>query len=541
MLRFLRRALLPPRTPEMPGAEVMRFAHSARATLIFIAILGDLLLWQSVRDPDQFRVDAADAFAVINIGLLSVDFIITLLFLRRWTRWYQPLLSLCICLEMFTAIVWVQLTGTVSSYFIAAGPLMAITYRLAFTWSVGFVAVLSLIVFHIGAYALEQAGVLRQAGLFATELGGAYTSDSFRATAMISLIGSYAAVFVGANTVATLLRDKEQMLAAARRAAAEQTEVTGPGRLSGREISDYLIGELLGRGGMGEVYAAHRRRDGREVAIKVLHPHHGSMPEMRERLRREAAVLARLSGALVARALEFGVTPDGCDYIVMERLHGEDLNAYLRRSGRLPPAEIADLLDRIAFALDVAHQAGIVHRDLKPQNVFLGSDGQVRLLDFGLSRLEESTGELTRTAAILGTAGYLAPEQARGDGRDLGPHTDVFALGAILYKALTGENAFPSRNVAAAVMEALERDPPPPSSRVADIPPDIDDVIALALAKKIGNRYASAGAVAADFRRALSGELAADTRARARALRRPGGIGLEDTLSPVGAPRTQAE
>jgi len=315
-----------------------------------------------------------------------------------------------------------------------------------------------------------------------------------------------------------------------------QAAELGPGRLSGRALSDYQVGELLGRGGMGEVYAA-RRGDGREVAIKVLHAQHGDLPEMRERLRREAAVLARLPGELVARAIEFGTTPDGCDYIVMERLRGEDLAAHLRRRGRLPAAEVADLLDRMTTALEAAHQAGVVHRDLKPQNVFLDDDGQLRLLDFGLSRLEESTDDLTRTAAVLGTAGYLAPEQARGHGDDIGPHTDVFALGAILYRALTGENAFPSRNYAAALMEALELHPPPPSTVAPGIPGDVDHVIALALAKRIGDRYRSASALAGDFRRAVNGTLDEETRSRARLLAPAGsGRGLDATLSAAHSP-----
>jgi serine/threonine-protein kinase len=271
---------------------------------------------------------------------------------------------------------------------------------------------------------------------------------------------------------------------------------------------------------MGEVYQARSVADNSTVAVKVLHSHLAEQGDMRERFRREAMLVARVPGAHVPKVLEHGVLADGQSYIVMEYLRGEDLGAVLRRRGRLDLPEVVTLVERIGASLEAAHEAGVVHRDLKPQNVHILDDsGEVRLLDFGIARLMEGEG-MTLASELVGTAGYMAPEQARGAGDEIGPHTDVFALGAIIYRALTGKHAFPSRSTAGAVYEALNHHPPPPSTLVPELPEDVDDVLTLALAKRCADRYARPSQLAEELRLAAQGALPAKSRARARELRR---------------------
>jgi serine/threonine protein kinase len=307
------------------------------------------------------------------------------------------------------------------------------------------------------------------------------------------------------------------------RRAVDQARV---GRLSGTRLGEFAIDELLGRGGMGEVYAARRTSDGKDVAIKLLHAHLGADELLRARFRREAEVVTRMPAGTVAHVFQFGTSSDGYDYIVMERLRGEDMGALLKRRDRLDLAEVVHIVERIAAGLDGAHALGVVHRDLKPQNVFLcgeldtGQIPDVRLLDFGVARLGEALAAtaMTATAAVIGTPGYMSPEQATG--ADIGPSADVFALGAIAYRALTGKPAFPSRNPASALFEALHHEPPPPSEVVPGLPDDVDAVIALALAKKSTERYQTAGEMARDLALAARAELGETARARAASLER---------------------
>jgi tRNA A-37 threonylcarbamoyl transferase component Bud32 len=504
--------------PKSPGR--VADLGTVRALWVGVALALDVALYALLRHAAGLRPDMVRRFAEINCSLMALDLALTLVWLRRPWRGHRAVLTACILMEALAATVWIQLTGTISSYFLIVGFLLILLYRLLFDYASGLTCALGMMIFHGGAFVLEAAGGLRPAALFVAAPLGIYDVPLFREAAMLSLLVGYGITFVAVNFLATTLHNKDVALKKTQLDLARAVDETKHhGRLCGQVVaSRYELIELIGRGGMGEVYHAQTLTDEQHVAVKILHAHLIDQLEVRERFRREALMVSRVPGPHVPKVIECGVTTDGQEYIVMEYLRGEDLGAVLRRRGQLPLDEVLLLVDKIATSLAAAHAVGVVHRDLKPQNVFvLDGSGEVRLLDFGIARLQESEG-MTLTCELLGTAGYLAPEQARGGAEDIGPHTDVFALGAIVYRALTGKCAFPSRSTAAAVYESLHLSPTPPSRLVAVVPEAVDDVLALALAKRADERYALPMLFACDLRLAARGALGPDVRDRARRL-----------------------
>jgi serine/threonine-protein kinase len=493
-----------------------------RTVALLLAIVLDVGIFFLLRGSRDIWQAPLRLFAVVNIGLLALDAAMTQLFLRRPRRGLRAIFAVCVVIEAVTTLLWIQLTGTVSSYFLAMALLLIVVYRL-FDHTLGLVCAVTFSLLHAAIFIAENLGLLPYATLLVATPGG-YAAASFRAAAIGSILTTYGITFVAANLIARSLREKDEALREARRSLQKAMSQQKVGRLSGTVlVGAYELGELLGRGGMGEVYGATRLKDGKSVAVKILHSHLQDRPAMRERFRREAHAVARLPSCHVAEVLELGTTDEGHEFIVMERLNGEDLSVALRRSGTLAAGELVPLVERVAAALDAAHDAGVVHRDLKPQNIFMLAGSDVRLLDFGISRLAEGgeEGGLTQSSTVLGSAGYLAPEQARGEQRRIGPQTDVFALGAILYRALTGASAFPARSPAAAIFEAIHHHPPPPSRVHPGVPTDVDAVVALALAKDPAQRYQRASELARDLRLAFTNQLPEETLARARALTDP--------------------
>ncbi|MCC6996171.1 MAG: serine/threonine protein kinase [Deltaproteobacteria bacterium] len=412
--------------------------------------------------------------------------------------------------------------------------LLAITvafYRIAFDGRLGLWALLTACAGLVGVALVQAAGwMLRPFPTMVLEGTGYQHSPGARYGSLAWAVAILGTVWLLSSWLANRLRAGAHALelerAEARRTVVRALVEAGQGRLSGSTLGGYRLIELLGRGGMGEVYAGERIADGQRVAVKVLHAHLHDDATMLERFRREAEAAQRVA-AHAPELFEIGSSPeDGTRSIVMERLEGEDLGAYLRRRGALPPAEVAELVANLATALEAAHGAGVVHRDLKPQNVYLvRGTATLKLLDFGISRLSDTpTGATLTHAAVVGSPGYLAPEQARGASAEIGAHTDVFALGAICYRALTGVEAFPGRTPATAIYEALQREPPPPSQLVPGlagaVAAAVDAVLALALAKAPTLRYQRAAELATELRLALAGTLPEAVLARARALPR---------------------
>jgi hypothetical protein len=266
---------------------------------------------------------------------------------------------------------------------------------------------------------------------------------------------------------------------------------------SGTKLGPYQIEGLLGAGGMGEVYRAHDGRVGRDVAVKIVPPAVAADATALSRFEREARAVAMLSHPNIVALYEFGAS-GGMTYAVMELLEGEPLRSRLA-SGPLPLRKAVESAAQIARGLAAAHDKHIVHRDLKPENVFIATDGTVKILDFGLARqmTEPLPGSETATMApvteagiVLGTVGYMAPEQVRGERSD--HRADIFALGCIVHEMLTGHRAF-ERGTAAETMTAILREEPsPPVSTVSGVPLAVERILGRCLEKRPEERFQSA-------------------------------------------------
>lgn len=271
--------------------------------------------------------------------------------------------------------------------------------------------------------------------------------------------------------------------------------------MTGRVLADrYEVGALLGSGGSSHVYRARDRRLDRDVAAKILHLGHGE-PQARERFLREALLGGRISHPNAVKVLDAGEDGAGL-YIIMELVAGEGLAARLARAGPLREEEAVAIAVQVLDVLDAAHRVDVVHRDVKPSNILLGEDGRARLVDFGIAKpLQDLTAGLTRTGEILGTAKYLSPEQARGD--PPGPATDLYAVGAVLFEAVSGRPPFIADSPVTLVLAHRDETPPPLASVTDAVHPGVAAVIDQALAKDPSQRPSSAAAMGTALRNAL--------------------------------------
>jgi serine/threonine-protein kinase len=264
--------------------------------------------------------------------------------------------------------------------------------------------------------------------------------------------------------------------------------------LEGAHIAGCRIESVAGRGGMGIVYRATQLSLARPVALKLIAPQHAADAGFRERFQRESRMAAAIDHPNVIPVYEAG-EEDGRLYLVMRWVAGTDLHRLLRESGRLDPQRAAAIVCQVAGALDAAHAAGLVHRDVKPANVLLSGE-HAYLADFGLTRFAGTDSQLTTAGHFLGTVDYMAPEQFHPGPNDA--RADVYALGCVLFAALTGAPPFLRETVPATIAAHLH-EPPPPASDTAGVPREFNRVLARALAKAPEDRYPSAG----DFGRAV--------------------------------------
>ncbi|MDQ3663344.1 MAG: Stk1 family PASTA domain-containing Ser/Thr kinase, partial [Actinomycetota bacterium] len=284
------------------------------------------------------------------------------------------------------------------------------------------------------------------------------------------------------------------------------TEQSGAGRTLGDR---YELGALIGRGGMADVRAGQDTRLGRTVAIKRLRSDLASDPTFQERFRREAQSAASLNHPAIVAVYDTGdeVTADGSHvpYIVMEYVDGQTLREIMHEGRKILPERAMEITADVLSALDYSHRAGIVHRDIKPANVMLTPTARVKVMDFGIARaIADSSSSMTATAAVVGTAQYLSPEQARGEQVDA--RSDIYSTGCLLFELLTGRPPFLGDSPVSVAYQHVREDPPVPSSLADDVSPAIDAVVAKALAKKTSDRYQSAAQMRADIERALAGQ-----------------------------------
>jgi eukaryotic-like serine/threonine-protein kinase len=314
------------------------------------------------------------------------------------------------------------------------------------------------------------------------------------------------------------------------------------GRFTGAIVGRFRLEEIVGRGAMGEVYAARAEPGGFRAAVKLLHLARRDDPELVKRFVREAQIAQRVRGPNLVEVYEASSAPDGSAFIAMELLVGSDLAALLRERNTLPLIEVVTLIDDVARGLDTLHAAGVVHRDLKPQNLFLalGPPPAWKILDYGVAKI---WGDATLTQGqLIGTPGYMSPEQAQGETVD--PRSDVFALGAVAYRALTGRRPFSGADTPQILYKIVYSAPVRPRELAPHVPRDVEIVLAIALAKAKEQRFPNATGFAMALRLAAAGALDPATRAMGERIVRatPWGrdldaVAREHTAVAVPAPR----
>ena len=254
----------------------------------------------------------------------------------------------------------------------------------------------------------------------------------------------------------------------------------------------YRLVELLGTGGMATIYRATDTGLGRDVALKLLRPEYLRDPDFSSRFRQEAQAAASLSHPNIVTVYDYGEDPSG-PYIVMELIDGEDLATILRRSGTLPPRQVARIGAGVARALAAAHARGLVHRDIKPGNVLIGTDGQVKVVDFGIARAIAEA-QVTLPGTTLGSVHYFSPEQARGEPATAA--SDIYSLGIVLFEMLTGSRPWEGDSAASVALARLSGPIPDPMTVRPSVPPDLAAITRRALALDPRDRWASASVLA---------------------------------------------
>jgi serine/threonine-protein kinase len=389
----------------------------------------------------------------------------------------------------------------------------------------------------IAIYVLAAGGHLVEAILVITGViddPGFYTigrnaSLEAQLTGQFLLQMGYALCFWLARvTRASSLKSIEQLQKATRLAAQRDVqlaelrhdldralEIGGPGRFTGVIVGTWELHNVIGRGAMGEVYAAtHTATPTTEAAVKLLRRELLADPRHVERFLREVRIASAIESPHVVRVLEASTPADAIPFLAMERLSGQTLGSLLRRGRALDTPTLISLVTHTADVLEHARTAGIVHRDIKPQNLFLTDDGTWKLLDFGVALLADSTGTLTRGGAV-GTPAYMAPEQARGLAVD--HRADIYALGAVIYRCATGQAPFVRPDTPSLMYAVVEEMPMRPSAITSNARA-LDDVLHIALAKDPAARFATAAELATAFTAALSDAPLPDLATRAAAL-----------------------
>jgi tRNA A-37 threonylcarbamoyl transferase component Bud32 len=411
-------------------------------------------------------------------------------------------------------------------YALSAPPAHA---RAAFVLLAGSYAVLSVLVL---AGWIPGTGLLAPAPLpFWTQLANTLWVEGTYATGFaVGVIArrDSARLVAELERVVRSVAHREALLREARDELARVAKVGGRGPFSSVDLGEFHLGDVIGRGGMGEVYAATRLDGSGEAAVKLLRRDVLAQPDMVRRFEREARIVESIRSPHIVAVYDVGGEDAALPYIAMERLYGDDLVSQVRARGALTLGEAVTLVREVCEGLSVAHAAGVIHRDLKPANLFhaqLASGAEYvvpekrprcwKILDFGVSKLLQSSDATLTTNQVLGTPHYMSPEQAAR--RPVDGRTDLYGLGTIVYRVLTGKLAFPKSDVNEVIRAVLDDMPEDPRG-LAAMPEDVGLWLRIAMAKKPEERFATAADMAEAFEAAAKGEMPVPIRARARAL-----------------------
>jgi hypothetical protein len=413
--------------------------------------------------------------------------------------WYIPALGVCAAIPFFGAFSPAPILLVLGIYFIGTGANFALSAAMYATSAVvqGVTGglVISGVVGETGiidaAHLSTRDQIIGQALVQSVLLGTFVIARASRKSSLAALDELQRAVRAVGQREALLEEAREEL----RRAVG-----SGRGRFTDQTIGHYKLGDLIGRGAMGEVYEGVDERTSHPVAIKMLSQASLGNPHHIERFLRELRTAATIDSPNVVRVLEIGEMP--LPHLVMERLRGRDLGAILRTKKSMPQDRVLDLIRQVGAGITAAGAAGIIHRDLKPQNLFLNGTTW-KVLDFGVSRLADASDTLT-AGHVVGTPAYMAPEQAAGGTVD--HRTDLYALAAIAYRVLTGQPPYTGGEIAETLYRVVHTAPRRPTS-LAVMPADIDLVLAIGLAKDRAARFSTAAELGEALEAAFAGAL----------------------------------
>ena len=423
--------------------------------------------------------------------------------------WYVPALMVCSAVPYFGPYSPVSLLLLLGIYVIAMGRSFGVALAVYVSAAIVQGVSGSLVIFGLGDPGFVKGAqltltlqIICQVLVQIVLLGGFLIARASRRSSLVALAELERAVRAVAQREALLEEAREEL-----RGALGHRR----GRFTEQMIGRYRLGDLIGRGGMGEVYESIDPRTETPVAVKMLAPTSLSNADHVKRFLRELRTAAAIESPHVVRVFEVGEQP--LPHLVMERLRGRDLAEILRKPRAMGHDRVVEMLRQVGAGITAAWAAGVIHRDLKPQNVF-NADGIWKVLDFGVSRLADAGDTLT-AGHVVGTPAYMAPEQASGGTVD--HRTDLYALAAIGYRVLTGHAPYAGGEVADVLYRVVHTAPRRPSA-LASLPEDVDLVFAIALAKDPANRFATAAELADAVEAALGGRLDPDLRIRATRL-----------------------
>lgn len=497
---------------------VMQAEEATRAR-VFFRCLAVIMVALEAALPFLPGADWLRAITSVLAGVILVLSLVTLYVLRHDASWTPRLMASIGIVDAILGVGVIYYLGTFSA---AAAIFTVGLYFFGLSSSKGSAAAVYVAGagIYLGISAGIAAGVVPDVSLFSA--AHADPMSRWYRVAMMQLVFGMTFYLArssrratetamdGAQQVRRTLKQRDALLNEARNEL-DWALRTGEGYMSGQAMGKYEIEEVIGRGGMGEVYAAKDTESGRRVALKLLHPNMVENKEYVQRFMREAQAAASVPSEHVAEVYELGYTPYGGPFIAMELLDGHDLAWYLRRTPSLPLDTVVTMVEHAARALAAVREAGVVHRDLKPANLFLVDSlpQKWKVLDFGLSKIQGGAA-LTREVAV-GTPQYMPPEQAQGLPVD--HRADLYALAAIAYRGITGQPPFTGEDIGPLLLDVLYTNPQQPGL-LAKVPVEVELVLAIALAKKPDDRFGWVEEFAVALRAASTGDLDEATRTK---------------------------